>query len=88
MNHYIKVIRSRQDVTKEQLDYAIMSAEPVEKDDIVKTMVFVDECGVHFVNNDGVDRVIDSLVGADVAYCDKAIVFDARESVKMTRKAV
>lgn len=88
MNHYIKVIRPREDGTKEQIDYTIQSADPIEDDDVVRTMVFVDECGLHFVNNDGVDRVIDSLVGADVAYCDKSIVFDARESIKMSRRTV
>ena len=88
MNHYIKVIRQRPDRTKEQIDYTIMSEEPAGEDDVVKTMVFVDESGIHYVNNDGVDRVIDSLVGADVAYCDKAIVFDARDGIKMSRKVV
>ena len=87
-NHYIKVMRQRDDGTREQIDYVIATADPIEPGEIGMTMVFVDEGGIHFVNNDGVDRIIDSLVGADVAYCDKTIVFDVRESIKMSRRAV
>lgn len=87
-NHYIKVMRQRDDGTREQIDYVIATADPIEPGEIGMTMVFVDEGGIHFVDNDGVDRIIDSLVGADVAYCDKAIIFDARESIKVSRRAV
>ena len=83
--HNLKVSRPKSNGTIANYFYNLNMADPECPAVITKSMVFIDDDGLHYVDNEGVDTIVDDLVGADVVYLDRAIVFDGRPNVKQAR---
>ena len=78
--HQIRIIeQGRYPRTKTQVNYTIADAEPKGDEVVSASMIYVDEKGLHYIDGDGEDTVIDPLDGAIVAYCDNSIIYDTRE---------